>query len=85
MNLCFLFGKIESDIDFKFIIKDKNISIVLFNIKLENDSIVEVIGYDEIADLCYQQLCKNDSIFIYGRITESGKIEIIEFWKIYYF
>ena len=85
MNLCFLFGKIESDIDFKFIIKDKNISIVLFNIKLENDSIVEVMGYNGIADLCYQQLCKSDSIFIYGRITESGKIEIIEFWKIYYF
>ena len=81
MNLCFLFGKIESDIDFKFIIKDKNISIVLFNIKLENDSIVEVMGYNVIADLCYQQLCKNDSIFIYGKITQSGKIEIIEFLK----
>ena len=43
------------------------------------------MGYNEIADLCYQQLCKNDYIFIYGRITESGKVEIIEFLKMHYF
>ena len=43
------------------------------------------MGYNEIADLCYQQLCKNDSIFIYGKIRESGKVEIIEFLKMHYF
>ena len=39
MNICFLMGKIVSDINFKFIIHDReNNSIVKFEVELNNKS-----------------------------------------------
>ena len=75
MNLCFLIGKIISDIDFKFIISSKNISVVIFEIQLSNNSNIKVKGYNEIADFCYQKLVKGDNIAIQGYLN--NKMEII--------
>lgn len=50
MNECFLIGKIVSKIEFDFIIYDKNISIVRFELKLKNKSIINTKSYNEIAD-----------------------------------
>lgn len=77
MNICFLMGKIISEIEFKFIIQGKNTSIATFQIELENKSIITIKGYDEIADYCYQKLKNNDTIIIQGRLEDSGKIIII--------
>ena len=47
MNICFLKGKIISDIEFKFIINNKKYySISIFKIKLDNKSIIAVKGYN---------------------------------------
>ena len=72
MNICFLMGKIVSDIDFKFIIHDrKNISIAIFEIELNNKSKITVLGYDELADFCYSKLKKNDSITLQGHLNSA--------------
>ena len=55
MNLCFVIGKIISDIEFKFIINSKNVSVTIFEMQLSNNSIITVKGYNEIADWCCQK------------------------------
>ena len=81
MNLCFVIGKIISDIDYKFVINDKKIkSVVTFEFKLNNDTKISVIGYNEIADICYSKIRKNDNIYIYGLINSNGQIEIREIY-----
>ena len=76
MNVCFFRGKIISNINFKFIINSKNISISIFDCKLENGSVVTSKGYDEIADICYRYLEKDNYVYIYGFINSNGEIEI---------
>ncbi len=76
MNICFFRGKIISNINFKFIINSQNISISIFTCELENRSIVLCKAYDEIADICYQYLEKDDYVYIYGFINSNGEIEI---------
>jgi len=46
INLCFVIGKIVSDIKFEFIINSKNISVAIFEIELSNNSTVKVKGYN---------------------------------------
>ena len=85
MNLCFVIGKIVSDIKFEFIINSKNISVAIFEIELSNNSTVKVKGYNEIADYCYKDLKNIDTIMIQGRVEENGKIEISVIFKINYY
>ena len=81
MNTCFLVGKIKSDIDFKFIVNNKKYySISIFQIELNNKSIITVKGYNEIADFCYRRLLENDYINLYGEINSKGEIEILEIY-----
>lgn len=75
MNLCFLIGKIISDIKFEFIWNSKNISVTQFMIEVNKNCIIKVKAYDEIADWCYQKLVKSDTIAIQGKIDY--KMEII--------
>lgn len=75
MNQVFILGKIISDIEFKFIIKNKNKAIAIFKVKLLDDTIVTVEAYNEKADYCYSKLNKNDVIYIQGYIN--SKIQII--------
>ncbi len=63
MNICFFIGKIISDIDFKFIVNNRKYnSIVIFQIELNNKSVITLKGYNEIADFCYRNLEKNNII-----------------------
>lgn len=78
MNECFLIGKIISDIDFKFIIKSKNISIANFKVKLLDGNIIKVKGNNNIADFCYNSLQKGRTVSIYGILNSKGEIEIKE-------
>ena len=75
MNQVFILGKIISDIEFKFIIKNKNKAIAIFKVKLLDDKIVTVEAYNEKADYCYSKLNKNDVIYIQGYIN--SKMQII--------
>ena len=72
MNICFIQGRIISGIEFKFIIKENNYSIAIFKIILNNNSIVKVKGFNEIADYCYKNLCKNEIINICGYLNKKA-------------
>lgn len=76
MNICFLIGKIISDIDFRFIINSKNISIAIFELQLSNKSIVKVKAYNETADYCYRELIINDMVSIQGELSNNTEIII---------
>ncbi len=76
MNLCFLIGKIISDIEFKFIINSKqHIAISIFTLKVSENCMLKVKAYNELADMCYQKLVKGDVVGIQGKIN--GCMEII--------
>ena len=78
MNICFFTGKIVSEIQFDFILYSRNVSIVIFELELENKSIIKVKGYDEIADWCYRYLVKVDVISIYGEINSNLEIILLD-------
>lgn len=79
MNICFIMGKIISNIEFNFIINSKNISICIFQLELENKSKITVKAYNEMADKCYRKLIKNDIIGIQGYINKNMEIIIEDF------
>ena len=75
MNLCFIIGKIISDIEFKFIVNDRNkMSISLFILELSNKSKIKIEGYNNMADFCYQKLSKDDIVVIEGYINSKMNI-----------
>ena len=75
MNLVFILGKIISDIEFKFIISNKNKSIAIFKIQLLNNSEITLKAYNEQADYCSSRLNKNDTVYIEGYLN--SKMQII--------
>ena len=76
MNICFIIGKIISEIKYDFIIGSKNISIVRFKLKILEGSIINVIGYDNIADFCYRKLNIGDNIFLEAILNTKGDVKI---------
>ena len=80
MNLVFVQGKIISEIEFKFIINNKNISIAIFEIELYNKSNIKVKAYNNLADYCYSRLNKGDNVLIKGRVNSNIEIEMLEFF-----
>ena len=82
MNIVIIWGKIKEKIEFQFIYnryrkyKTKHISIARCKIQLINESIVEVYGYDEIADGMYRRLQENKNICIIGKIDSNMQIEV---------
>ena len=82
MNICFIIGKIISKIEFDFVIgdnksfKNKKVSVVRFKLKLLDENVLNIIGYNNIADFCYQRLKIGENILIQGFINNSGEIEI---------
>ena len=86
MNECFFIGKIVSEIKFDFIINGKSIgkkiSIVRFCIDVLGEKI-NVLGYNNIADFCYQKLNIGNNVFIEGILRTDGNIEVrsIKYWK----
>lgn len=83
MNICFLIGKIISEIKFDFVISNKKtnkISRTEFYIKLKNNSIIKIVAYNELADKCFKELEKGKTIIIQGRINTLGEVEPEEFF-----
>jgi len=82
MNICFLIGKIISDVEFDFVIdnnkgfKNRKISVIKFKLKLLDENVVNIIGYNNVADFCYQKLNIGENVLIEGFINNAGKIEI---------
>ena len=82
MNICFLIGKIISEVEFDFVIgnnkyfKNEKISVIRFKVELLDENVTCVIGYNFIADFCYQKLKIGENVFIKGLINNVGEIEI---------
>ena len=74
MNEVFLTGKIISNVEFKFIISSKNISIAMFNIETNDKQVIKIKAYNELADYCYSKLETRQRVFIYGEISENDVI-----------
>ena len=81
MNICFIIGKVISNIEYKFILNSKNTAIATFKIELENKSIIIAKAYNQIADYCYRNLAKGNTFLIKGYICNKGIIaeEIYKF------
>ena len=83
MNIIFIQGKIISDIEFKFVVNDRNkMSISLFVVELNNKSRIKIKGYNNIADFCYQNLRKEDNIILEGYISNKMNIVIYKINKL---
>jgi len=76
VNLCILKGKVINKPKFEFIYKGKNISKIEIGLKLENESIVRVQAFDERADELYRNTESEDTIYIIGRLSQNGIIQI---------
>ena len=87
MNLVIVYGTIITNIDFKFIYdrfcidkgnieKYEHISEATCKLKLLNKSVIEIYGYDNVADFMLRNLNINDSIYLEGRLSNEGKIEV---------
>ena len=74
MNEVFLIGKVITEVEFKFIINAKNISIAKFNLKTTDKQIIKVEAYNEQAYSVFRRLRKEDNIIINGYITTKGTI-----------
>ena len=48
-------------------------------IKLQNNSVIEIYGYDEIADILYRTIRIGGNAFLVESLDSNGKIEIEDF------
>ena len=79
MNIVIISGQIVSGIEFKFIYdryggKSKYTCIASCHVKLNNESIIQIYGYDEMADFMYRYLKDGDVVACSGSIDSDGKI-----------
>lgn len=82
MNKCFLFGNLESDINFSFTLKKKPISIATFYLKLLNNTIIKIYTFDENADFCYRKLRKNQYVFLEGKLNSEYNVIVENIYKV---
>ena len=78
-NKCFLYGKIVTKVEFKFIIGGIYKSICKFKLELSNGSIINVNCYDLLADEMYKTLNGNMYISLVGRLDSMGKCVLYEY------
>ena len=55
-------------VEYKFILNSENSSLAKVKIELENNSVINVIAYNQTADYCYRNLNINDLVFVHGRV-----------------
>ena len=70
MNECFFIGKIIKIGKFKFICssKTKHMSEIKIKLKLLDGTIINVIGYDAVADYILRNVHNENIVFINGRV-----------------
>lgn len=81
MNMCFLFGKINSEISFDFLINHKkHISIASCFILSEEGNEIKLFAFDKIADSLYSNFEDGYFIKLEGVITNDG-VEVIRIYE----
>ena len=86
MNIVVISGEVITKVEFKFIYdryenKNKHISMAKCMLKLNNESIVQIYGYDNVADFMYRNLQIGDSIVCAGYLDSEGIICVEEIYK----
>ena len=50
--------------------------------RLLNNSVLRVYGYDEVADFLYRNCKENDTVVICGRLDGNMKVEVISLYYV---
>lgn len=78
MNKCFLVGKVISEPTYKFLYRNKNVSICYFKLKSDNIEIT-AFGIDEVADRLFRNIKVNQLYCFYGSVRNTiNKIVTLE-------
>ena len=75
----FIYNKFKTD----QLMPDKynHISILKFNLRILNNSILAVYCYDEVADYVYAKIELYQDVVIVGNLTSIGRIELNELYE----
>ena len=95
MNIVVICGKIISEVEFNFIYdryrglnseKEKaslemyaHTSVAKCKIGLSNNSVIEIQGYDDVADFMYRHLKEKDVVWLEGALGENGNVVVESF------
>ena len=82
MNLIYIFARVISEVEFNFIYKFKNDSIATFLVNLENNAILKIKAFDNIADYCYSKLTIGDTIVVEGKLESNMEVKVNTISKI---
>ncbi len=52
------------------------ISVAKTKLKLENESVIVIKGYDEMADWMVQNIKKKDEVILQGKINTKMEVEV---------
>ncbi len=52
------------------------ISVAKTKLKLENESVIVIKGYDEMADWMVQNIKKEDEVILQGKINTKMEVEV---------
>ena len=80
MNKVFILVKVI-EIKYNLMPKSKKNAVCNIKGKLVNDSAINLIAYNNIADKCYRKLKKDTVLLVEGRINQKMEIEIMNFNK----
>lgn len=81
MNEVFLIGKVIEDIEYKFMIKKQKNAKAKIELKLIDETKVEVVEYNEQADYTLQNIKIRNNVFVYGKL-QNNEIVINKIIKI---
>ena len=95
MNIVVILGKVVSEVEFNFIYdryisvnseKEKaglemymHTSVAKCKIELSNNSVIEIQGYDDVADFMYRHLKEKDVVWLEGALGENGNVVVESF------
>lgn len=82
MNKCFFIGKLIEKENLKFILnkKKKHKSQIIGKMQLLDETIINIIGYDEMADYMYRN--ELEYIYISGSLIEINNLFFVEIEEI---
>lgn len=90
MNRINISGKIVSDVEYKFCVEEKSLrkdrqAICVFKLQNTEATVIEVRGFNTMADNMYKTLKTGMTVIISGAVTDMGdgqfSIEALEFQK----
>ena len=81
MDEVFLRGKVIEDIECKFMLKKRKNAKAKIELKLIDETKVEVVAYNEQADYTLQNIKIRNNVFVYGKL-QNNEIVINKIIKI---